>query len=269
MGIFRHLGKAVPPGALLLFILVNFYFYWLHASLSLNDLPVFSTFFMVLVAYFQCIVTNPGKVPNNFDFIEESSKKRLANCEYTSELKPAFASFCERCLKGRPARSHHCSQCGVCVLKRDHHCMWINNCVGLLNHKHFIHLIGYGAMTTSLISCTLYLHLIENYEKSSNFDFFGFYLNFSTCVALTFMTIYHVWLILANRTMIEFRYKLKSSIFDIDLLTNLTTQFGSNTLGWFFPVTPSLSLLYFPVKLQKPDRSSEILSNIILLPSKE
>lgn len=269
MGIFRLFFKVLPPAALFLFIFANFYFFWVQASFSLFELPVFSTFILVLVAYTQCILTNPGKVPNNFDFIEESSKKRLVHCEFTSELKPAFASFCEKCLKGRPARSHHCSKCGVCVLKRDHHCMWINNCVGLLNHKHFIHLIGYGAMTTSLISCALYPPLKENYEKSSNFEIFGFFLNFSTCVALTFMTIYHLWLVLTNRTMIEFRFKLKPSIFDINLQTNLTTQFGSNKLAWFFPVTPSLSLLYSSVKLQKPDKSSEILSNIILLPSKE
>lgn len=261
--------SAVPSIGLILFIFLNFYFFWCQARLTVNELPVFIIFLLVLVSYLQCIVTHPGKVPNNFDFIEESSKSRLDHSAYISDLRPAFASFCERCLRGRPARSHHCSSCGECILKRDHHCIWINNCVGLLNHKHFIHLIGYGALTTSLISCRLYESLIDTYEEASNFEFAGFFLNIGTCVTLTFMTIYHLWLIVNNKTMINFRINNKKNIFDIDLSTNLSIQLGTNKLSWILPITPKLPILNFPVKLQKSDNSSEIISNKILLPNKD
>merc|ERR1712168_274617 len=52
-------------------------------------------------------------------------------------LKPGW-KYCYDCQLNSPPRSHHCPVCDVCVLKRDHHCIFTGNCVGALNHRHFI-----------------------------------------------------------------------------------------------------------------------------------
>ena len=261
--------KFVPPALLFLFICLNAYFYIITQAKSYLQGPIYLSVFIVFWAYFQCLKTHPGKVPPYFDFIEDSYKKKVLHSDYKTDLRGAYATFCEKCLKGRPGRTHHCSTCGTCILKRDHHCMWINNCVGLNNHKHFIHLLYYGAVCCCMISIELGTLMLKNYEQVSISDFYGFILNFSTCVGLSFMSIYHLWLIFTNRTMFDLRWSIKKSPYDLGLLCNIESQLGKALISYILPLNPNLSGIFYPMRLETSSGEVVELERSVLIVNKD
>lgn len=81
---------------------------------------------------------------------------------------------CGICDAFKPTRSHHCKLtrilviipriCNRCILKMDHHCPWINNCVGLMNLKFFLLLLGYSFLlctNTCIFSCLSFLPITK------------------------------------------------------------------------------------------------------------
>ena len=83
---------------------------------------IFHCFFTnLLLAFWQCMMTDPGVVPANWGFYMGDEFKRRR--------------YCKMCNVWKPDRTHHCSICNRCILNMDHHCPWINNCVGFYNRK--------------------------------------------------------------------------------------------------------------------------------------
>eukprot|EP01062_Namystynia_karyoxenos_P060785 TRINITY_DN5248_c0_g2_i1.p1 TRINITY_DN5248_c0_g2~~TRINITY_DN5248_c0_g2_i1.p1 ORF type:complete len:404 (+),score=75.19 TRINITY_DN5248_c0_g2_i1:114-1325(+) len=100
-------------------------------------------FGMSLWSYFQCMLTHPGRVPNqwterHYDYYEDDNW--LLPYEHRKR-------YCPACSQWKPPRTHHCSVCKQCILRYDHHCPWIDNCVGYYNHKFFLQLVTYLPLT--------------------------------------------------------------------------------------------------------------------------
>jgi len=118
------------------------------------------SFLLAIISYLQAALTDPGTVGCPEWKKWESSRTGSAGpTVHESELAgkkrgwaPGEPSTCETCKKTRPERAHHCSLCGVCVLRMDHHCPWVGNCIGWRNHKYFLLLNLWGA-----VSCLLWL----------------------------------------------------------------------------------------------------------------
>lgn len=74
---------------------------------------------------------DPGEInPSNLEMYN-------AVYEYDNKLYIPNTK-CRTCQFVKPARSKHCSICNRCVHRFDHHCIWTNNDVGGLNHHYFV-----------------------------------------------------------------------------------------------------------------------------------
>ena len=103
---------------------------------------------MIFVSYYQAITIN-----NSIRIIPNESAAILSK-ENATEI-----SYCKKCLCYRPYRAHHCSVCNVCIRQMDHHCPWISNCVGESNHKVFLLLLGYSALSLFIASVCIFNEL--------------------------------------------------------------------------------------------------------------
>lgn len=72
---------------------------------------------------------------------DENVDKSTANWESQARQQPK-QHFCNKCGIVQPYRTKHCRICQCCVAKFDHHCFWIGGCVGELNHRRFISMLG-------------------------------------------------------------------------------------------------------------------------------
>lgn len=84
-----------------------------------------------------------------------SSHANMKWIEAFSKTEP-----CPRCegrsrFPSKPFRAHHCSKCASCVIRMDHHCAFIQNCVGIRNHKTFLHLTTYGGVSAAIAAMEL------------------------------------------------------------------------------------------------------------------
>merc|ERR1719471_1725007 len=106
-------------------------------------------FINLLVAFYQCIMTDPGLVPPNWGFYMGDETKRRR--------------YCKMCNVWKPDRVHHCSICNRCILNMDHHCPWINNCVGFYNRKFFIQLLLYVYSSITIIVLTSISEIVRRF----------------------------------------------------------------------------------------------------------
>lgn len=142
---------------------------------------------------------------------------------------------CRTCKIEKLARSKHCSVCDVCYDYFDHHCVWINACVTRSNLKAFIFFVFSHAVLTLYGGIVFVLALVGEVSKVNDIKFgqffdvqTGFYAIYqyawdfsselyrfgrknwlltglgSTCftlgLTLPFFCMYHISLVLKNRT---------------------------------------------------------------------
>uniref|UniRef100_A0A0G4IG98 Palmitoyltransferase DHHC domain-containing protein n=1 Tax=Chromera velia CCMP2878 TaxID=1169474 RepID=A0A0G4IG98_9ALVE len=68
---------------------------------------------------------------------------------------------CLVCGIRRTDSSKHCRDCGRCVERFDHHCQWMSNCIGLLNHRAFLHFLIFSflGLLISVLMCAVHFWL--------------------------------------------------------------------------------------------------------------
>lgn len=137
----------------------------------------------------------------------------------------------------------------------DHHCIWINNCVGHANYKVFFVFVVY-AVTACIYSLVLLLGSLiidpEKDDQQSENSFRTVYvisglLLVPLCIALGVLLGWHIYLILHNKTTIEYHEGVRAmwlaekggSVYnhpyDLGAYENLTMVLGPNILSWLCP----------------------------------
>eukprot|EP01016_Furgasonia_blochmanni_P038035 TRINITY_DN4552_c0_g1_i1.p1 TRINITY_DN4552_c0_g1~~TRINITY_DN4552_c0_g1_i1.p1 ORF type:complete len:471 (+),score=97.19 TRINITY_DN4552_c0_g1_i1:171-1583(+) len=183
--------------------------------------------------------------------VEETPKANV-NADWMRRLvlmtitKRVNVRYCSKCLMIKPSRCHHCRLCNQCVLKMDHHCPWIANCVGFNNHKYFMNMLFYSAVTLLFVSITYTecvadtLFDIEQDPLISYMVLFTFCLSFTLGTIVTMFFLFHLWLVMNGKTTIDYcEKKNKVNRYDHGCWKNFTGVFGENPLLWFFPLAPN------------------------------
>ena len=226
----------------------------------------------MLWSYFACILTDPGRVPEDFQPSGDlDGELQSANGMPEDKSDPRRPRFCRKCQKWKPerygngsvlflcgslklttaffgdARAHHCSICGRCVLRMDHHCVWVVNCVGEKNYKFFILFLLY-TFFLCLICCFALLPFFMKFFSGRSdadknpaglaFSFMAFIFDLAFALSLFGFIVMHTRLISANCTTIEMfeKERIKPWPYDCGMRKNFEEVFGSNAFLWFLPV---------------------------------
>eukprot|EP00268_Persea_americana_P017731 TRINITY_DN1858_c0_g1_i1.p1 TRINITY_DN1858_c0_g1~~TRINITY_DN1858_c0_g1_i1.p1 ORF type:complete len:283 (-),score=23.48 TRINITY_DN1858_c0_g1_i1:465-1313(-) len=239
---------------------------WLGLSTSqgLMNASFFSILaLMSVVTYTIAIVRDPGHVPSSYVPDVEDSDSPI----HEIKRKGGDLRYCQKCSHYKPPRAHHCRVCRKCVLRMDHHCVWINNCVGHANYKVFFVFVLYSVTAcihslALLIGSTAYgIHKDQDPSGgSSNTPYIicGVLLVPLT-VALSILLGWHIYLILQNKTTIEYHEGVRamwlaekagnvySHPYDLGIYENLASVLGSNIFSWICPTSRHIgSGLRFP-----------------------
>ncbi|XP_064960394.1 probable protein S-acyltransferase 16 isoform X1 [Musa acuminata AAA Group] len=211
---------------------------------------------VVVVTYGIAVFKDPGRVPNSFSPDIEHSESPI----HEIKRKGGDLRYCQKCSHYKPPRAHHCRTCKRCVLRMDHHCVWINNCVGHENYKAFLIFVFYGviacihSMVLLVGSASYALHN----DQEHNAGFFN--ISYIICgilllpltIALIVLLGWHVYLILQNKTTIEYHEGVKAMWlaekvgnvyrhpYDLGIYENLMWVLGPSIFYWFCPVTKNL-----------------------------
>ncbi|SNX87570.1 related to ERF2 - subunit of a palmitoyltransferase [Melanopsichium pennsylvanicum] len=135
--------------------------------------------------------------------------------------------WCETCGTYRPPRSSHCRVCDNCVENIDHHCTYLNNCIGRRNYVSFMAFLLFSILSALYVIAFTALHLVlltrpTSYryprdEGDGNAPGLTFRqalgrspvsaVLFVLCIAavgpLMLLFVYHVRLVLLNRSTVE------------------------------------------------------------------
>lgn len=205
---------------------------------------------MIFVSYYQAIMIN-----NSIKNI--SNKSTIISKENVNESE---SSYCKKCSCYRPYRAHHCSTCNVCIRQMDHHCPWIANCVGESNHKAFILLLGYSALSSFIASvcifnelsyCIQHNELLPDFEDiesvleiiqsivSYMFPIFVFLCSIGSFIITVVLIINQMNFLTFGMTHIEWlQYRSKKyecPYFENNILKHFYTLFGRKWYQWFIP----------------------------------
>ncbi|KAJ6699572.1 ZINC FINGER DHHC DOMAIN CONTAINING PROTEIN [Salix purpurea] len=175
--------------------------------------------------------------------------------------------YCQKCSHFKPPRAHHCRVCRRCVLRMDHHCIWISNCVGHANYKVFFVFVVYAAIaciySLVLLVGSLTVDPLKD-ELQSGDSFRTIYvisglLLVPLSAALGVLLGWHVYLILQNKTTIEYHEGVRAMLlaekgghvykhpYDVGTYENLTTVLGPRIFCWVCPTSGYIgSGLRFP-----------------------
>ncbi|XP_021825521.1 probable protein S-acyltransferase 16 [Prunus avium] len=235
------------------FIFIDRWF-GLMSSPGLLNAAVFTVVALMCVFnYTVSVFRDPGWVPSTYmPDVEDSG-----NPIHEIKRKGGDLRYCQKCSHYKPARAHHCRVCKRCVLRMDHHCIWINNCVGHANYKVFFIFVVYAVM-----ACVYSLVLLigsltydpEKDEEQTGDSFRTAYvisglLLVPLCVALSVLLGWHVYLILQNKTTIEYHEGVRamwlaekggqiySHPYDLGAYENLTMVLGPNPCSWALPAS--------------------------------
>ncbi|KAL3753776.1 hypothetical protein ACJRO7_001075 [Eucalyptus globulus] len=206
---------------------------------------------MCVFNYAASVFTDPGRVPPTFVPDVEDAETPI----HEIKRKGGDLRYCQKCSLYKPPRAHHCRVCKRCVLRMDHHCIWINNCVGHANYKVFFVFVVY-AVTACIYSLVLLLGSLiidpEKDDQQSENSFRTVYvisglLLVPLCIALGVLLGWHIYLILHNKTTIEYHEGVRAmwlaekggSVYnhpyDLGAYENLTMVLGPNILSWLCP----------------------------------
>ncbi|XP_011007144.1 PREDICTED: probable protein S-acyltransferase 16 isoform X2 [Populus euphratica] len=236
-----------------IFVFIDGWFGLMSSPGILNAVVFTAVAFMSIFSYAVAILTDAGRVPSTFmPDIEDSS-----NPVHEIKRKGGDLRYCQKCSHFKPPRAHHCRVCKRCVLRMDHHCIWISNCVGHANYKVFFGLVVYA-----VIACIYSLVLLvgsltvdpQKDELQSGDSFRTIYvisglLLVPLSVALGVLLGWHVYLILQNKTTIEFHEGVRAMWlaekeghvykhpYDVGAYENLTTVLGPSISCWVCPTS--------------------------------
>jgi len=203
---------------------------------------------LLVICYIQCILVHPGTIPDrnedpSWEYVPQEKAPKSSGLGQLQELKKTGERrHCKWCAKYKPDRCHHCRICRMCILKMDHHCPWIYNCVGFRNHKYFILLLMYSAITTIFIAWTMLGTVLNCLDGDTPF-FTKFFLLFGETLAVFIGLLFtpffgfHIWLMFKAMTTIEFceKYGYNQSAYDRGVYGNITAVLGDNPLFWLLP----------------------------------
>ncbi|XP_024443621.1 probable protein S-acyltransferase 16 isoform X4 [Populus trichocarpa] len=210
-----------------IFVFIDGWFGLMSSPGILNAVVFTAVAFMSVFSYAVAILMDAGRVPFTFmPDIEDSS-----NPVHEIKRKGGDLRYCQKCSHFKPPRAHHCRVCKRCVLRMDHHCIWISNCVGHANYKVFFVFVVYA-----VIAC-IYSLVISGL------------LLVPLSVALGVLLGWHVYLILQNKTTIEFHEGVRAMWlaekeghvykhpYDVGTYENLTMVLGPSISCWVCPTS--------------------------------
>ncbi|KAG0487817.1 hypothetical protein HPP92_006628 [Vanilla planifolia] len=164
--------------------------------------------------------------------------------------------YCQKCALYKPPRAHHCRVCKTCVLRMDHHCVWINNCVGHANYKVFF-LFTLYTVAACFHSLALLLGFVYDVHRGQIHNGGSVKIShiicglvvFPLCLALGVLLVWHIYLILQNKTTIEHYEGVRATWiakkagnnykhpYDLGIYENLISVLGPNIACWVWPTT--------------------------------
>ncbi|RAL39302.1 hypothetical protein DM860_002835 [Cuscuta australis] len=200
--------------------------------------------------YGLAIYTDPGRVPASFLPDIEGPDNTI----HEIKRKGGDLRYCQKCFTYKPPRAHHCHACNRCVLRMDHHCVWMNNCVGHANYKVFFVFVVY-AVLACLYSLVLLVGSLameseldqqhRNEQSHKTVYIIAGLLLVPLSLALTFFLGWHTYLILQNKTTIEYHEGVRalaekgghlySHPYDLGAYENIISVLGPNVLCWILP----------------------------------
>ncbi|KAL2614108.1 hypothetical protein R1flu_025800 [Riccia fluitans] len=218
---------------------------------------------MALFCYVLAVLKDPGRIPSSY--MPDLEEAGLALHEV--KRKGGDLRYCQKCSHYKPPRAHHCRVCKRCVLRMDHHCVWINNCVGHNNYKAFFLFVLYvvAACIHSLV--LLGLSAIQDLASDSELQTTdGREIPVSSSltssalvkilcavvllpllVAVTVLLAWHVYLLLHNKTTIEYHEGVRAKWlaekaghhyrhpYDLGIVKNIVSLLGPAATLWFIP----------------------------------
>lgn len=190
---------------------------------------------LAIVSYYRGVTTNPGNIPPSAEWEKDNAEKKRQGLR-----------FCAREKKYKPERTHYCSAIGRNVLKMDHYCPWLANCVGYFNHKFFMLFIMYASVAAGWTTVSV-AHLLAtssggflSHQLSASQIFFlseGLCISSLISLILTPFTAFHLWLVSANKTTLEYCEKTSPGVsYDKGIFFNFFQVFGYNPIFWFLPI---------------------------------
>uniref|UniRef100_A0A6N2KJU8 Laccase n=1 Tax=Salix viminalis TaxID=40686 RepID=A0A6N2KJU8_SALVM len=223
----------------------------LMSSPGIMNAVVFTAIALLSVLnYTIAILTDPGRVPSSFMPDIEDCGRRL-------EILPEVFSL----------QASTCSSLPCLQKMRDHHCIWISNCVGHANYKVFFVFVVYAAIaciySLVLLVGSLTVDPLKD-ELQSGDSFRTIYvisglLLVPLSAALGVLLGWHVYLILQNKTTIEYHEGVRAMLlaekgghvykhpYDVGTYENLTTVLGPRIFCWVCPTSGYIgSGLRFP-----------------------
>lgn len=209
-------------------------------------------FILLIWSFCMCFITNPGVIPDYFT-VEHLNESDNFDEFLESDLAQAKSSYCQKCQRARPPRAHHCSLCDRCVLRMDHHCPWVGNCVGFNNHRHFIQFLTYSSLDLFIESISCGSLLIKNSGNGHISTLFGGIVGFALALSLAGMAIFHVWLVMNNRSSLEIRYLGNFNVFDTgNGKMNFTQICGNDWINYILPLKAKTETdgTFYPVRLR-------------------
>ncbi|XP_042476248.1 probable protein S-acyltransferase 16 [Macadamia integrifolia] len=208
---------------------------------------------MCIFNYAVAILRDPGSVPPSFVHDIEDAQTPI----HEIKRKGGDLRYCQKCSLFKPPRSHHCRICRRCVLRMDHHCIWINNCVGHANYKVFFVFVAY-ALSSCIHSLALLVGNVtydaQKDEQQSEGSLRTAYIISAVLlvpltVALSILLGWHIYLILHNKTTIEYHEGVRAMWlaekvgnvyrhpYDLGPYENLTSVLGPSIFTWLCPTS--------------------------------
>mmetsp|Transcript_18242 Transcript_18242/g.58028 ORF Transcript_18242/g.58028 Transcript_18242/m.58028 type:complete len:262 (+) Transcript_18242:3-788(+) len=231
--------------------------------LGAGPLAFNATFVLALVSYYQCVMTDPGSIPDTWraspDVLACIKDRLVERKRTTGELR-----FCAKERKYKPDRAHYCKALERNVLRMDHYCPWMSNCIGFYNHKFFVLFLLYTVVSATIaLFCIVQALACQVLPAGTT----AFLLGTSALAALLVSVlapflVLHFWLLGRNMTTLEFCEQMGgkggyTSLYDVGMFENFRTVLGESIWLWFVPVGgPGGEGLFWP-RSQEAGRGKE------------